>query len=147
MRRAGLLGSGAGADPLPRRQGALHLLLLTLLVSPLAKRWRQASSSSRAAPRALVRRLGVPALWWWLGLDLQFDWGLIGGELVKRSYIVVGMVALLLLLALEHHLDPGAAAGHGAGLAEAAQLDCGGPAGAGALLVVGQGRWLEPSSI
>lgn len=36
----------------------------------------------------------------WLGLDLQFDWGLIGGELVKRSYIVVGMVALLLLGAL-----------------------------------------------
>ena len=82
-------------------KGALHLLLLTLLVSPLAKRWRQGQLIK------LRRPLGLWCAAWaglhfmvWLGLDLQFDWGLIGGELVKRSYIVVGMVALLLLLAL-----------------------------------------------
>ncbi|UBR45318.1 protein-methionine-sulfoxide reductase heme-binding subunit MsrQ [Aeromonas veronii] len=99
---AGLLGG----DPVPELihylgKGALNLLLLTLLVSPLAKRWRQGQLIK------LRRPLGLWCFAWaqlhfmaWLGLDLQFDWGLIGGELVKRSYIVVGMVALLLLAAL-----------------------------------------------
>ncbi|MFB2863189.1 protein-methionine-sulfoxide reductase heme-binding subunit MsrQ [Aeromonas sp. MdU4] len=99
---AGLLGG----DPVPELihylgKGALNLLLLTLLVSPLAKRWRQGQLIK------LRRPLGLWCMVWallhfmvWLGLDLQFDWGLIGSELVKRRYIVVGMVALLLLLAL-----------------------------------------------
>ena len=99
---AGLLGG----DPVPELihylgKGALNLLLLTLMVSPLAKRWRQ------GALIKLRRPLGLWSLAWallhfmaWLALDLQFDWVLIAGELVKRSYIVVGMVALLLLLAL-----------------------------------------------
>ncbi|MNF84992.1 Sulfoxide reductase heme-binding subunit YedZ [compost metagenome] len=99
---AGLLGG----DPVQGLthylgKGALHLLLLTLLVSPLAKRWRQGQLIK------LRRPLGLWCAAWaglhfmvWLGLDLQFDWGLIGGELVKRSYIVVGALALLLLLAL-----------------------------------------------
>ncbi|MEG0008746.1 MAG: protein-methionine-sulfoxide reductase heme-binding subunit MsrQ [Aeromonas sp.] len=99
---AGLLGG----DPVQGLthylgKGALHLLLLTLLVSPLAKRWRQ-------GPLIKLRRpLGLWCAAWaslhfmvWLGLDLQFDWHLIGGELVKRNYIVVGAIALLLLLAL-----------------------------------------------
>ncbi|MBL0522605.1 protein-methionine-sulfoxide reductase heme-binding subunit MsrQ [Aeromonas enteropelogenes] len=95
-----------GGDPVPELihylgKGALNLLLLTLLVSPLAKRWRQGQLIK------LRRPLGLWSMAWallhfmaWLGLDLQFDWGLIAGELVKRSYIVVGMVALLLLIAL-----------------------------------------------
>ncbi|GAB5993928.1 protein-methionine-sulfoxide reductase heme-binding subunit MsrQ [Aeromonas enteropelogenes] len=95
-----------GGDPVPELihylgKGALNLLLLTLLVSPLAKRWRQGQLIK------LRRPLGLWSLAWallhfmaWLGLDLQFDWGLIAGELVKRSYIVVGLVALLLLIAL-----------------------------------------------
>ena len=99
---AGLLGG----DPVQGLthylgKGALHLLLLTLLVSPLAKRWRQGQLIK------LRRPLGLWCAVWaglhfmvWLGLDLQFDWGLIGGELIKRSYIVVGAIALLLLLAL-----------------------------------------------
>ena len=137
----GCWGIRPGADPLPW-QGGLHLLLLTLLVSPLAKRWRQGQLI--AAPP-----LGLWCAAWaslhfmvWLGLDLQFDWGLIGGELVKRSYIVVGMVALLLLLALGITSIPApVAAQNGAGMAEAAQLDLrGGSAGAGTLLVVGQER-------
>ncbi|MGY3886855.1 protein-methionine-sulfoxide reductase heme-binding subunit MsrQ [Aeromonas aquatica] len=99
---AGLLGG----DPIQGLthylgKGALHLLLLTLLVSPLAKRWRQGQLIK------LRRPLGLWCAAWaglhfmvWLGLDLQFDWRLIGGELVKRNYIVVGAVALLLLTAL-----------------------------------------------
>ena len=99
---AGLLGG----DPVQGLthylgKGALNLLLITLLVSPLAKRWRQGQLIK------LRRPLGLWCAAWaglhfmvWLGLDLQFDWGLIGGELVKRSYILVGAVALLLLAAL-----------------------------------------------
>ncbi|BBS24995.1 sulfoxide reductase heme-binding subunit YedZ [Aeromonas hydrophila] len=99
---AGLLGG----DPIQGLthylgKGALHLLLLTLLVSQLAKHWRQGQLFK------LRRPLGLWCMAWavlhfmvWLGLDLQFDWRLIGGELVKRSYIVVGAIALLLLLAL-----------------------------------------------
>lgn len=106
---AGLLGG----DPVPELihylgKGALNLLLLTLLVSPLAKYWRQGQLIK------LRRPLGLWCFAWallhfmaWLGLDLQFDWGLIGGELVKRSYIVVGMVALLLLAALSITSLPG----------------------------------------
>ncbi|MGP6255506.1 protein-methionine-sulfoxide reductase heme-binding subunit MsrQ [Aeromonas salmonicida subsp. salmonicida] len=99
---AGLLGG----DPVQGLthylgKGALNLLLITLLVSPLAKRWRQGQLIK------LRRPLGLWCAAWaglhfmvWLGLDLQFDWRLIGGELVKRSYILVGAVALLLLAAL-----------------------------------------------
>jgi sulfoxide reductase heme-binding subunit YedZ len=49
--------------------------LLTLLVSPLAKRWRQGQLIK-------LRPLGLWCAAWaslhfmvWLGLDLQFDWG------------------------------------------------------------------------
>lgn len=99
---AGLLGG----DPVQGLthylgKGALRLLLLTLLVSPLAKRLRQGQLVK------LRRPLGLWCATWallhfmvWLGLDLQFEWRLIGGELVKRTYIVLGASALLLLLAL-----------------------------------------------
>ena len=82
-------------------KGALNLLLITLLVSPLAKRWRQGQLIKLRCPFGLwcAAWAGLHFMVW-LGLDLQFDWGLIGGELVKRSYILVGAVALLLLAAL-----------------------------------------------
>ncbi|MGL5451162.1 MAG: protein-methionine-sulfoxide reductase heme-binding subunit MsrQ [Aeromonas sp.] len=99
---AGLLGG----DPVPELihylgKGALNLLLLTLLVSPLAKHWRQGALIKLRRPLGLW--CGVWALLHvvaWLALDLQFDWGLIGRELFTRSYIIVGMMALLLLMAL-----------------------------------------------
>jgi sulfoxide reductase heme-binding subunit YedZ len=49
--------------------------LLTLLVSPLAKRWRQGQLIKLRRPRALVRRWASLHFMVWLGLDLQFDWG------------------------------------------------------------------------
>lgn len=36
----------------------------------------------------------------WITLDLQFLWGQIGADLVKRPYIVVGFLAFLLLIPL-----------------------------------------------
>ncbi len=82
-------------------KGALNLLLLTLLVAPLS-RWSHQNRVLR------VRRLlGLYCFAWacshlgnYIAFELQFDWGLVAAELVKRPYIVVGMSAFLILLAL-----------------------------------------------
>lgn len=81
--------------------GTLRLLMLTLLVSPLA-RWLSFGQLNR-----LRRPLGLWCFTWaslhfaaWLALDLGLDWSLIGAELVKRTYILVGVTAWLMLLAL-----------------------------------------------
>lgn len=81
--------------------GTLRLLLLTLCISPLAKMLKFGQLLK------LRRPLGLWCFAWaalhfyvWLALDLTFEWSLIGEELVKRTYILVGFSALLLLLAL-----------------------------------------------
>ncbi|HLS97361.1 MAG TPA: protein-methionine-sulfoxide reductase heme-binding subunit MsrQ [Porticoccaceae bacterium] len=95
-----------GGDPVEELihylgMGALRLLLLTLLVSPLAK-------GLGVGPLLRLRRpLGLWCFVWgclhfatWLGLDLVFAWGLIGAELVERTYILLGFTALVILAAL-----------------------------------------------
>jgi sulfoxide reductase heme-binding subunit YedZ len=88
--------------------GALRLLLLTLLVSPLARVLKM--------PRLnrLRRPLGLWCFAWasvhfatWLALDLAFAWTLIGEELVKRTYILLGFSAWLILAALAITSIPG----------------------------------------
>lgn len=95
-----------GGDPVPGiihwlGKGALNVLLLCLCVSPLAR------GLKTGALMRLRRPLGLWALVWaslhlgsWLLLDLQLDWSLIGHELVTRSYIVLGMLGWVILLAL-----------------------------------------------
>ncbi|WP_066967284.1 sulfite oxidase heme-binding subunit YedZ [Microbulbifer sp. Q7] len=95
-----------GGDPVKELihylgMGAIRLLLLTLLVSPLAK------SLHFGQLNRLRRPLGLWCFAWatlhfltWLALDLGLDWSLIGGELVKRTYILLGFSAWLMLLAL-----------------------------------------------
>lgn len=80
---------------------AIHLLFLTLLLSPLAKQMRS------PAPIQFRRMLGVYVFVYALAhlstyvlFELQLDMALVLSELITRPYIVVGMVALLLLLAL-----------------------------------------------
>ncbi|PSJ41505.1 sulfoxide reductase heme-binding subunit YedZ [Zobellella taiwanensis] len=95
-----------GGDPVPELLHflgiwALRLLLLTLSISPLA-RWLRLG--------ALVRLRRALGLWCfayaslhllvWLLLDLQLAWGLIGAEIVKRTFITLGMLAWLVLLLL-----------------------------------------------
>lgn len=82
-------------------KGALHLLMLTLLVAPLS-RWLQQPRLMR-----LRRPLGLYSALWavahisnYVIFDLKFDWPLIASELVTRPYIVVGLTALLILLVL-----------------------------------------------
>lgn len=81
--------------------GALRLLMLTLLISPLAR------GLSFGQLNRLRRPLGLWCFVWallhfsaWLALELAFDWSLIASELMERTYILVGFVAWLLLLAL-----------------------------------------------
>jgi len=95
-----------GADPVKALIhftgiGALNLLLITLLISPAA-RYLPAPVLMR-----FRRMLGVYVfvyavihLLTYISFELQFDWSLVVGEIVKRPYITVGMVALLLLAAL-----------------------------------------------
>lgn len=94
------------ADPVPELlqylgDWALRLLLLTLCVSPLAK-------GLKAAWLVRVRRpLGLWCFTYaslhllvWLGLDLQLAWGQIGGEIIERGFITLGMLSWLILLLL-----------------------------------------------
>ncbi|MEC9260825.1 MAG: protein-methionine-sulfoxide reductase heme-binding subunit MsrQ [Pseudomonadota bacterium] len=95
-----------GADPVKALIhftgiGALNLLLITLLVSPAA-RYLPAPGLMR-----FRRMLGVYVfvyavihLLTYISFELQFDWSLVVGEIIKRPYITIGMVALLLLAAL-----------------------------------------------
>lgn len=81
--------------------GALWMLLLTLSLTPLTKltRWKGF---------ALIRRqLGLWALAYatlhmlsYALFILGLNWALLGSELVKRPYIIVGMIALIGLAVL-----------------------------------------------
>lgn len=95
-----------GADPVQRvihftGIGAFNLLLLTLTVTPLAKRFKQGFLLQ-------VRRLlGLYAFSYafmhvfnFLAFDLQFAWSLFFNEIVKRPYITFGMIAFVLLATL-----------------------------------------------
>jgi sulfoxide reductase heme-binding subunit YedZ len=95
-----------GADPVEEILhftgiGAFNLLLLSLLVSPLAKTLRQGILVN-------VRRLlGLYAFFYafchftsYVVFELQLEWGLLLSEIIKRPYITVGFVALLVLTSL-----------------------------------------------
>ncbi|WP_448546696.1 protein-methionine-sulfoxide reductase heme-binding subunit MsrQ [Thalassotalea fusca] len=81
--------------------GALNLLLLTLLVSPLAKHFKWAKLMQ-------VRRLlGLYGFFYalvhvisFLAFEVQFDWLFFMEEIIKRPYITVGMTAFVILIAL-----------------------------------------------
>lgn len=80
---------------------AIHLLLITLMLSPLAK------ILPSPEPIKFRRMLGIYSFVYALShfatyilFELQLDMGLIATELVKRPYIVVGLTALVLLFVL-----------------------------------------------
>jgi len=95
-----------GADPVESLlhftgTGAVNLLLLTLLVSPAAK---------LLPCGALInfrRLVGLYAFFYalthfvtYILFELQLNFSLLGEEIVKRPYITVGFVALLLLISM-----------------------------------------------
>jgi len=81
--------------------GALHLILLSLCVSPLAQYFKFAQLMR------VRKTLGVYAafyalahLYSFIAYELQFEWLLVAAEIIERPYITVGMAALTILTAL-----------------------------------------------
>ncbi|EPT9248534.1 protein-methionine-sulfoxide reductase heme-binding subunit MsrQ [Photobacterium damselae] len=101
-----ILQGGFGADPVKGMEhftgkAALNMLILTLLVSPLAKGFRQGLLMK------LRRMLGLYSFFWatlhfaiYISLDLGFDFSLLGEEIFKRPYLTIGAVCWVILLLL-----------------------------------------------
>lgn len=95
-----------GADPVERvihftGIGAFNLLIITLLVSPTAKKFKWANIMK--SRRLLGVYTFVYALFHLLNFiffELQFDFALLLSEIIKRPYITVGMAAFLVMFAL-----------------------------------------------
>lgn len=101
-----LLQDALGANPieeLTRRSGewTLRFLLLTLCMTPMQKLFKQ------SWPIKLRRMLGLYTFFYaslhlltYIWLDQFFVWGDIITDIIKRPFILVGMLAFLLLLPL-----------------------------------------------
>lgn len=95
-----------GADPIRGVEiqtglWTLRFLAIALAVTPL----RQLTGWGWLAKYR--RMIGLFAFFYacvhlstWVGLDWFFDWGAMGGEIVKHKYILVGMTAFSLMLPL-----------------------------------------------
>ena len=102
----GWLGFSAGVDPvkfleLECGQTTLNFLFLTLMVTPV---WHLAGLPHLLRLR---RMLGLFVFFYallhftvYLVLDLDFDWRMLGADIVKRPYITVGFSALVMLIPL-----------------------------------------------
>lgn len=92
-----------GADPVKEvihytGIGAFNLLLITLLISPLAKQFKQSFlMNSRRLLGLYVFTYALLHLINFILFDLQLDFSLLLSEIIKRPYITVGMVAFILL--------------------------------------------------
>lgn len=95
-----------GADPVKEvihftGIGGFNLLLLSLLITPLAKRFRQGYLLQTR------RLLGLYSFSYaschllsFLAFEVQFDLALFFAEIIDRPYITVGMVAFIILFSL-----------------------------------------------
>jgi sulfoxide reductase heme-binding subunit YedZ len=81
--------------------GAFNLLLLSLIISPVARYFKQGYFLKTR------RLIGLYAFTYatfhifnFLAFDLQFAWLLFFNELIERPYIFIGMLAMVILVAL-----------------------------------------------
>lgn len=94
-----------GVDPVKTLEHALglyglQLLIAGLLISPL-RRWTGINLIRFRRAIGLLAFLYVGLhLLTWVTLDLQFRWSEIGADLVKRPYIIVGMLGFLAMVPL-----------------------------------------------
>ena len=79
---------------------ALRFLILGLAITPLMRLARINLVKYRRAIGLTAFAYVVLHLATYLALDLQFDWGAIGKDIVKRPYITIGMAAFLMLVPL-----------------------------------------------
>lgn len=100
------LTGNLGADPIQgishfTGKAALNTLMITLLLSPLARYFKQG---------ALVRArrlVGMYSFFWaalhlsgYLILDLGLDWQLLASEIVSRPYLTLGAISWIILASL-----------------------------------------------
>lgn len=81
--------------------GALNILLLSLLISPLAKRFKQAYLlQTRRLVGLYAFTYALFHILSFLFFEVQFNWQLFVDEIIQRPYITVGMLAFTVLLLL-----------------------------------------------
>ncbi|MBO9489195.1 protein-methionine-sulfoxide reductase heme-binding subunit MsrQ [Endozoicomonas sp. G2_1] len=81
--------------------GALNILLLSLLISPLAKRFKQAYIlQTRRLVGLYAFAYALFHILSFLFFEVQFNWQLFVDEIIQRPYITVGMLAFTVLLLL-----------------------------------------------
>jgi len=101
-----VLTNGAGGDPVQyiihyTGIGALNTLVVLLMVSPLARKFKQGILiQTRRMLGLYVFVYASLHIMAFVSLDLLFEWSLFLQEVVKRPYIVVGMICYLILIAL-----------------------------------------------
>lgn len=100
-----LLSNGLGPDPVKPLEHALgrhalQFLIAALCVTPLLRMTGVSLMRQRRALGLLGFAYGVLHLLVWLLLDIQLRWSEIGQDLMRRPYIIIGMVSLLLLVPL-----------------------------------------------
>ena len=100
-----LFAGQLGADPvkaLEHKMGeiGLQLLVAGLAITPMRKYLGLNLLKFRRAIGVLAFFYILGHLAVWLALDIQFLWGEIWTDILKRPYITVGMVGFLLLLPL-----------------------------------------------
>ncbi|MFQ3207590.1 MAG: sulfoxide reductase heme-binding subunit YedZ [Glaciecola sp.] len=81
--------------------GALNLLVISLIVSPLAMHLKFAQLLPFRRPIGLYSALyALSHFYVFIAFELQFELKLIASEIIERPYITVGFVTLLILIAL-----------------------------------------------
>jgi sulfoxide reductase heme-binding subunit YedZ len=95
-----------GADPVKEvihftGMGAFNLLLISLLITPIAKKYRQGYLLQTRRLLGLYSfTYALCHLLSFLAFEVQFDLELFLNEIIDRPYITVGMVALIILFSL-----------------------------------------------
>jgi sulfoxide reductase heme-binding subunit YedZ len=95
-----------GADPVKEvihftGIGAFNILLISLVLTPLAKKYRQGYLLQTRRLLGLYSfTYAMCHLLSFLAFEVQFDFALFLDEIIERPYITVGMAALLILFSL-----------------------------------------------
>ncbi|WP_394132683.1 protein-methionine-sulfoxide reductase heme-binding subunit MsrQ [Shewanella maritima] len=101
-----VLSDNAGGDPVQyiihyTGMGALNTLVVTLLLSPVAKRFKMAALiQTRRLMGLYVFAYASLHIAAFVSLDLLFAWAYLLEEIVKRPYILVGATAYVIITAL-----------------------------------------------
>ncbi len=100
-----VMGS-AGGDPVEHiihytGVGALNTLVILLMISPLARYFKQGILIQVRRPIGLyVFAYASLHILAFFALDLLFEWSLFLQEIVKRPYIILGAISYIILIAL-----------------------------------------------